>query len=118
MSNTRPKQGMEEKGGDRFDMSKTILKQGLEEGLGYCANVPMAIGKSYFEGGVATRAKKCKTADIYKIKPAGTLHLETKYQDCGAPLPPGECWSGLNPPILSTDNKVMGATTNMLRNEN
>ena len=38
--------------------------------------------------------------------------------NCGAPPPQGEYWSGLNPPILSTNNKVTGATTNMLRKEN
>ena len=35
-----------------------------------------------------------------------------------APPPQGACWSGINPPILSTNNKVKGATTNMLRKEN
>ena len=41
-----------------------------------------------------------------------------KKHDCGAPTSQGEYWSGLNSPILSTDNKVTGATTNMLRKEN
>ena len=45
-------------------MSKTILKKGLEGGLEYCANVPMTIGKSEFEGGVAAYEQKWKTADI------------------------------------------------------
>ena len=45
MSKTRPKQGIEEKGGDRSNMSKAIVKKGLEGGLGYFANVPMTIGK-------------------------------------------------------------------------
>ena len=35
--------------------------------------------------------------------------------DCGTPPPQGEYSSGLNPPILSTNNKLTGATTNMLR---
>ena len=36
-------------------MSKTIVKQGLEEYLGYFTNVPMTIGKKeYEEGWVAT----------------------------------------------------------------
>ena len=45
MSKTRLKQGIEEKGGDQYNVSKAIGKQGLEVGLGYCANVPMTIGK-------------------------------------------------------------------------
>ena len=63
-------------------------------------------------------AQKWKTAEIYKLKPEGGLHAEKKHHDCGAPPPQGKCWSGLNPPILSTNNKVTGATTNMLRKEN
>ena len=43
-------------------MSKTILKQGTEGGLGYFSNRPMTIGKSEFEGGMATYAQKLKTA--------------------------------------------------------
>ena len=74
MSKTRPKQGIEEKGGGCYNVSNTIVKQGLEGGLGYCANVPMIIGKSDFEGGMYTCAQKWKTADIYKRKPAGSLH--------------------------------------------
>ena len=103
------------KGGVYPIFSNTILKQCLEGCLGYCVNVPMHIGNSEFEVGVATCAQKCKTADIYKRKSAGRLHAENKQQDCGAPPPSGECWSVLNPPILSTDNKVTGATTNILR---
>ena len=38
-------------------MSKTIAKQGIEGSLGYCANGPMTIMKSDFEGGMATYAK-------------------------------------------------------------
>ena len=38
--------------------------------------------------------------------------------DCGTPSTQGEYWIGLNLPILSTNNKVTGATTNMLRKEN
>ena len=78
----------------------------------------MTNGKSDFEGGVATCAQKWNTYDICKRKPEGRLHTENKQQDCGAPPTPGECCSGLNQPILSTDNKVTGATTNMLRKEN
>ena len=119
MSVTRPKQGIEEEGGDFSNVSKTILKQGLEGCLGYCANVPMDTGKTECEeGGVATCAQQWKTADIRKRKPAGMLHAEKKQQDFGAPPPPGECWSSLNPPMLSTDNMMMGANTNMLCKEN
>ena len=115
MSETRLKQGIEEKGGGISNVSMTIVKQGLEGYLGYCANVPMTIGKKDFEGGVATCAQKFKTADICKRNPEGRLQAEKKKQDCGTLPPPGECWSGLNQPILSTDNKMTGPTTNMLR---
>ena len=118
MSNTRSKQGIEQKGGGCSNVSQIIANQGLEGGLVYYANVPMTIGKSYFEGGVATCAQKWKTDDICKCNPEGRLHAEKKQQDFGSPPPPGECWSGLNPPMLSTDNNVMDATTNMLRKEN
>ena len=64
---------------------------------------------------MATYAQKWKTAEIFKRKSERGLHTENKHQDCGAPQPQGECWIGLNPRILSTDNKVTGATTNMLR---
>ena len=64
MSKTRSKQVIEDKREDHSNVYKTIVKQGLEGGLGYCANVPMTIGKSYFEGGVATYAQKWKTDDI------------------------------------------------------
>ena len=67
---------------------------------------------------MTTYAQKWKRAEIYKRKSAGGLQAEKKKNDCGAPPPQGECWSGLNPPILSTNNKVTGATTNMLRKEN
>ena len=118
MSKTRPKQGIEQKGGYCSNVSKTILKQGTEGGLGYFANRPMTIGKSEFEGGMATCAHKWKTAEICKRESSGRLHAENKKHYCGAPPPPGECWSGLNPPILSTYNEITGATTNMLRKEN
>ena len=100
MYKTRPKQDIEEKGGYRSNMSKIIAKQRIGGSLGYCANVTMAIGKLDFEGGMATYAQKWKISDVYKLKSAGRLHAEKKQQDCGAPPPPGECWSGLNPPIL------------------
>ena len=100
-------------------MSKTIVKKGLEGCLEYRANVLISIGKTdYEEGVVATYAQQWKKADICKCKPKGRLYAEKKQQDCGAPPPPRKCWSGLNPSMLSTDNKVTGATTNMLRKEN
>ena len=115
MSKTRSKQGSEEKWGDFSNVSKTTVKKVIEGSLGYCSNGPLTIGKSDFEGGMTTYAQKWKTAEIYKRKSAGGLHTEDKNHYCGAPPPQGECWSGLNPPILSTNNKVTGATHNMLR---
>ena len=42
-------------GGNHSNVSNTIVKQGLERCLGYCANVTMTIGKTdYEERGVAT----------------------------------------------------------------
>ena len=67
---------------------------------------------------MTTYAQKWKTSEIFKRKSEGGLHAEKKNQDCDAPPHQGECWSGLNPPILSTYNKVTGSTTNMLRKEN
>ena len=40
---------------------------------------------------------------------------QKRKHDCGTPPPQGEYWSGINPPILSKNNKVKGVTTNMLR---
>ena len=117
MSKTRLKQGIEEKWGYLSNLSKTIVKQVIEGSLGYCVNSPMDIGKSDFEGGMTTYAHKWKTAEIRKHNSAGGFHSERNNQDCGAPPPQVECWSGINPPILSTNNKVMGATNNMLRKE-
>ena len=54
MSKTSSKQGIEEKRGYSSNVSNNIVNQGLEGGLGYCANVPMTIGKSNFEVEVAT----------------------------------------------------------------
>ena len=99
-------------------MFKTIVKQDTEGSLGHCVNGPMTIGKSDFEIGMNNYAQKWKTAETYKSKSAGGFHVEKKHHDCGAPPPQGEFWSGLNHPILSINNKVTGATTNMLRKEN
>ena len=43
MSKTIPKQGIEEKWGDRSNVSKTILKQGIEVSLRYCAKRPIVV---------------------------------------------------------------------------
>ena len=118
MSKTRSKQGIQEKWVDRSNVSKTIVNQGTEGSLVYCANGPMNIWKSDFERGMNTYAQKWKTAEIYKRNSAGGLHAENKHHDCGAPPTQGECLSGLNPQILSTNNKVIRATINMLRKEN
>ena len=118
MSKTRSKLGSEEKWGDCSNVSKTIVKQGIDKSLGYCAYGPMTFEKSDFEGGMTTYAQKWKKAEICKRKSSGGLQAEKKHQDCGTPPPQGECWSCLNPPILSTNNKVTGATNNMLRKEN
>ena len=99
-------------------MFKTITKKDTEGRLGHLANGPMTIGKSDFEKGMTAYAQKWKTAEIYKRKSSGGLHAEKKHHYCGATPTQGEYWSGLNPPILSTNNKVTGATTNMLRKEN
>ena len=112
------KQGIAEKWGDFSNVSKTIVNQGIEGSLGYCANGKMTIGKSDFKGGMTTYEQKWKTSEICKQNSSGGFHTEKKHKDCGAPLPQGECWSGINPPILSTYNKVTVATTYMLRKEN
>ena len=85
-------------------MFKTIEKQDTERSLEHCANGPMTIGESYFEGGMTTYAQKWKTAEIYKRKSEGGFQEERGKRDYGAPLSQGEYWSGLNPPILSTNN--------------
>ena len=100
MSKTRSKQGIEEKWGDRSNVSSTIVNQGIEGSFVYCANGPMTIGKSYFEGGMTIYAQKLDTAEVYKRKSSGGIHAEKKHHDCGAPPHQGECWSGLNPPII------------------
>ena len=64
---------------------------------------------------MTTCAQQWETADIRKRKPAGRLNEENNQQDCGAPSPPGEDWISLNPPMLSTDKNVTGATPDMLR---
>ena len=39
-------------------------------------------------------------------------------QECGSPLLPGGDWSGLNPTVLWSDEKVTGATTYVLHSGN
>ena len=51
MSKTRSKQVSEEKWGDRSNVSKKILKQGIEGSFEYCANVPMIIDNTDYEEG-------------------------------------------------------------------
>ena len=46
------------------------------------------------------------------------MHDEKNVQDFGYPPPPGGDWSGFNPPVLSSDQKVISATTNILRKKN
>ena len=94
------------------------MKEGIEGSLGYCANGPVTIGKSYFEIGMTTYAQKWKTAEIFKLHSAGGLHAKNKHYYFGFPPPQGKCWSGLNPAVLSTNNKVTVATTNLLHKEN
>ena len=43
MSKTRSKQGSEEKWEDLSNFSKTIVKQGIEGSLGYCAKGPIGV---------------------------------------------------------------------------
>ena len=78
----------------------------------------MNIGKSDFERRMTTHAQKWKSDEIYKRKYAGGLHAKNNHHNCGALPPQGEFWTGINPPILSTNNKVTGATTNTFRKEN
>ena len=67
---------------------------------------------------MAICAHQWKKDHIRNRNPAGRLHVKKNQQDCGASPPPDECWSGLNPPILSANNKVTGATTDVIRKEN
>ena len=93
----------------------TIDKQGLEGGMGFRANALKIIGKTDFEGGrIATCAHKRKTPNILKCKISGMLHAENNHQDYGATPTLDEDWSGMNPPMLSTNKKLTGATTNVL----
>ena len=54
MSKTRLKQVSEDKWGDRSNVSKTIVKQGIEGSLGYCANGPIGVRSPMSK----TRSKK------------------------------------------------------------
>ena len=76
MSKNRSKQVIEDKWGDRSNVTKTIVKKVIEGSLGYCANGPMEIDKSDFEGGMDTYAQKWKTAEICKRKSSGGLQEE------------------------------------------
>ena len=63
MSKTRSKQGSEEKWGDCSDVSNTIVKQGTEGILEYCANGPIGVSSPMSK----TRPKQC---------------IEEKWGDC------------------------------------
>ena len=63
MSKTRSKQGSEDKWVDCSNVSKTILKQGIEGSLGCCANGPMGIRSPMYK----TRSKQ---------------GIEGKWRDC------------------------------------
>ena len=78
----------------------------------------MTIGKSSLKKGMTKYEQKWKISETYKRKSAGGLQAKNKKHDYCTTPPQGKYWSGLNPPILSTNNKVTGATTNMLRKEN
>ena len=70
----------------------------------YSANEVKTIGNIYFEDeGLATCVQKWNTANICKRKTEGMLHMENNQKNCGAPPLIGEDFSGLNPPMLSTD---------------
>ena len=49
MYKTRLKQGIEDKWENLSNVSNTIVKQGIEGNLGYCANGTITIGESNFE---------------------------------------------------------------------
>ena len=118
MSKTRSKQYIEGKWGDCSNVIKKIEKQDTERTLGHGANGKMTIGKSSLKKGMTTYAQKWKRSETYKRKSAGGLQEKKKNRYYGTTQPQREYWSGLNPPILSTNNKVTGATIHMLRKEN
>ena len=74
----------------------------------------MTIGKSSLKYGMTTYAKKWRRAETQNHKSAVGLQAKNKKHDYGTTPPQGKYWSGLNPPILSTNNKVTRETTNML----
>ena len=63
-------------------------------------------GKTDVEGeGDATCAHRWRTANICEHKTAGKLYVEINHHDCGSPPLLGEDWSGLKPPMLSTEKR-------------
>ena len=68
MFNTRSKQGIKEKWEDRYNMSKTIVKQGIEESLGYCAKelrgVISPMSKTRLNQGIEGKWGDC--SNVYK----------------------------------------------------
>ena len=59
---------------DFSNVSKTIVKQGIKVSLVYCANGPITIGKSDFEGVMTTYAQKWNSAKICKRKSSEDLN--------------------------------------------
>ena len=80
-----------------------------------CANAPKKIGvKGFEERELSTCEQQWNTSNICKRNPAGIFHAEKNQKDCGSLPPPCGDWGGLNPPVFSSDKKVVGATTNVL----
>ena len=113
----RSKQGIAEVGINLSTLSRTIEKKGLDGGIGNRANDPKTIGKilGFEERGVATCAQQQKTSNTRKRNTSWVMYADKNLQDCGDPPPPDGYLSSMNPPVLSTDKKVTGATTNVLR---
>ena len=78
MSNTRPKQDIEEKRGDCSNVFKNIEKQDTERTLGHGANGQMNIGKSNLFKGMTRYAQKRKRVEICKRKSAGGFQAKNK----------------------------------------
>ena len=116
MPMTRLKEGLAEGGGNHSNGSKTIENQCLEERIVNPANVAKTIGKPGFEDmGDSICAQLWNTADIDKLNPEWMMHAENNLQGSGALPTSGGDWSGLNPPVMSSDKNLIGTTTNVLR---
>ena len=87
----------------------------------YRENAPKTIGKTDFEegeGGFPPVHSNGIQPISAKGNPAGRLHTENNQKYRGYPPPLGKDLSDLNPPVLSTNKNVTGATTNVLRKGN